>query len=139
MKNFYISSISGELVEFDKIWASNYIEDVLNENLSIKNYSEVDTLYLIYVAAEQNLKNPTKDSVTYSKRSNMLHMVLNLDYQSFVKANKEEAIEHLTMTYLYGIEKYLSTRKDFNYKDFYSDVERVFATDIFAKNKRSVV
>ena len=55
-----------------------------------------------------------------------MELYLNLDYYKFLEADNQTALEMMAELYLKGINKFLSTCKDFDHELFYKDVKNLF-------------
>jgi len=125
MSSYTISSVSDEKISFEKISCSNNIENILNDNFNINNYSNISGLFLVYVITNPN-SIPRPDKLSYLRKSKTLQIVYNLNYETFVIAQQEQATKLMAEAYLQAIEKYLIDRKDFNGKKFYDDAKQLF-------------
>lgn len=138
MRNFEITSASNQEIPLSNFNGDLFIKEILNKNISIKNYSkELTTIFVIYQAFEPNNQyRKVEDYTRFRRKSKILELYLTLDYYCFLKANENQASELLAGTYLKGIEKYLIIRKDFDGQRFYNDVKQVFQENGILKQDR---
>jgi len=116
-----------DINDIEKISSATLIFDLLNEKLSIQNYSQtVSKIVFVYLAV--NIKNftPRQDFIKFRRKNNVIEIGLNIDYDNFIKADFETALSMMALLYLKGIEKLISKRKDFDSGKFHEDVEKLF-------------
>ena len=124
-KNFGFTAKTDESV-LHKILKLNDIEEPLNDNLHIDDYSQnMQKIVFVYIAASPEVSLPERDFKKYRWKNKSLEVGLNLDYQRLLKAEESEVIPILAEGYLKGI-KELMHHKDFDNKRFYADVEKLF-------------
>ena len=101
--------------------------ECVTKTLIIADYSDrIAKLLFIYVITEPGGALPRKNSGTYSWKKQMFTIYRNIDFHEFMAADNEYALHLLALTFLEGIEQHLLKRKDFDGKQFYTDVERLF-------------
>ena len=117
------SSVPLRLVEQDRV-----IQKLLLENLKIQDYTDkFTTLFVIYqIFASDDPHAQYKEKMTIRRKTNIIELYLNPDYEQFKKADETTALRMLAETYLYGIETFLAKRKNFNHAKFYADVRALF-------------
>ncbi len=137
MKDFEFTSASGKNVPLSKLGNDRIIFDLLNENLSIKDYSDkIKTIFFIYQAFDPNSPaRKVEDFKRFRRKTNVMELYLTLDYYKFLKATKTEALQMMSKLYLMGIVKFLK-RKDFDYASFYNDVQNLFITNKLIPDKK---
>jgi len=125
---FSFTSVSDEKA-LKNINNDEVIEKAFNSNMKINNYTNIiNEILFVYVAA--NSKSiPRPDKLSYLRKSKTLQIVYNLNYETFVIAQQEQATKLMAEAYLQAIEKYLIDRKDFNGKKFYEDVKLLFVNN----------
>jgi hypothetical protein len=127
MRNFEISSASDEKIPFNKFEGELFIKNLLNKKLSIKRYTDLETIFFVYQAFDPNNEYLNyKDNFILKRKTKVLELYLNLDYYQLIQSDEEESLELLAETYLKGIDLYLTGRKDFDGKRFYNDVKQLF-------------
>jgi len=127
MRQFIVTSISDHAVNLENIFTCNDVENLLNQNLTIDHYSEkIQQLFFISVATEPGKGIPRPDGMSYHWKHKTLKLIQNLNYDSFRKASKDEALHMMADLYLSSIDTYISKRKDFDAKRFYNDVDKLF-------------
>jgi len=129
MNNFIFTSVSDEKISFEKISCSNDIENIINKNLTISNYTNiVNEILFVYVASNpRGIPRPNK--ISFLRKTKTLQIVYNLDYDTFVATPQNLAIKLMAEAYLQATEKYLINRKDFNGKKFYDDIKQLFISE----------
>ena len=127
MKEFqFSSSARSELT--DKLSVFNRLRELLENDLTISDYTDKYTaIFVIYqVFASDDIYCQYKEKMTIRRKTNVIELYLNPDYNKFKEADNKTALQMLANTYFHGIKKYLSKRNDFDHKKFYEDVMRVF-------------
>ena len=124
-KDFAITSISDEKALYN-LNHDRLIENSLNENLSIKEFSSsIEGIVCVFHADKESNSEKLQDYKSHKRKYNIVEIHQILDYNKFTSATKEEAIQMMKEKYLEGI-NLLNKQKDFNSKKFYSDVKEVF-------------
>lgn len=126
--DFVISAKSDKEVRHN-IMQMLKIRDLLNENLSISNYSSaLKNLTFIYLIMPPNNDGVNWKERKYYKRSEQKYFIdiCFSDYDRFCKAKPQEALKLMATETLRGAKKFLSGVKDFNFERFYADVEDLF-------------
>ena len=108
------------------------IEKLLNEKLSIKNYTDVSKIKHCYFTFLILPKNETSEDwnegKSFSKSRKIQYIDIKFpDYEKFCNATKPEALKIMTEQTLRGTEKFLSKVKGFQFEKFYGDLEKVFS------------
>ncbi len=112
------------------IWFSSVLEDLINKNLSIQNYSEkyiqsLSFIFVVFPDADNGVD--WKERKSYTRARKILKLEIKLpDYQRFCDATKQEAMKIMAEQTLRGTEKFLSKVKDFDYHKFYADLKELF-------------
>jgi len=103
------------------------LEKLLNEKLSIKNYSDTikEVLFIFVVLHPKAI--PEKERIVLRRKLLQFEIYYAVDYESVLYCNSEEVLSLWAEACLYATERFLMKRKDFNGKLFYEDVECVFA------------
>ena len=123
--NFRITCMYDTEIGFEKMSNTTKLDNVLNKNLKITDYTEkFKKLFFVFVAKDGGI--PVKDSGTYQWKKQMFSIYHNLPYQKLLQATKTETIQMFSSIYLTSIETYFSKRKDIDHKKLYEDVKRVF-------------
>ena len=122
------SSMSDEKVNFSILHQDRYLEDILNKSVKIDSYSEkIEEIGLIYMAMDPTTHSFRPDRKFWRWKSGVFDMYVNVpDYEKYCQATEAEAKKIIAQLYLDSIKKYLWKRKDFDAKQFYSDVKEVF-------------
>ena len=121
--DFVISSKS-DLKAENNIMEMLKLKELMNQNLSISDYSDVlKNLTLIYLVMPPNNNGVNWKERKYYKRSEQKYFIdISFpDYERFCKASKEEALKIMAEQTIRGTKKYLSKEKNFNYEAFYND------------------
>jgi len=114
--------VSGNRLHLDE---NRKINDILNHELSIKNYTAAyDMLLFTYILVAPQFQGFYKEGLSASKTKRRLYLEMFLDNEAFTSASSDEALHIMVLLYLKGIEIYLSKRKDFDWKRFYNDCEK---------------
>jgi len=111
-------------IGFSKMINSVKLEDILNKELKISDYSEkIKILFFVFVAKNGGV--PVKDSGSYQWKKQTFAIYHNLPYDKVLQATENEMLPLLTEEFVATIEKYLPKRKDFEGEKFVEDVKRV--------------
>ncbi len=111
---------------FNKVVHFNRLEELLNQNLTITNYTgNLHEIVFVYIVASSEVSLPEKNFKRYRWKNKCLEVGLNLNYKRLLQAKEPEVLQILAEGYLRGIEE-LMQRKDFDNKRFYKDVEKLF-------------
>ena len=112
----------------DKMQLCSNLNDLLNKNLSIGNYSDtISGLFMIFqsVSPEFSKALPVEEKCIFRRKTKVLEIYTVIDYKSVKTASNTKMLKLLSTTYLQGI-KQLNKRKDFDWKKFYEDAENLF-------------
>ena len=100
-------------------------------HLDIKKYStHLDKIVVVLVALEP-ISFPEKDRLIFRKKQNKIEIRINIDYEKLKNATEAETLQLIAEAYLAAISRFLSKRKDFDAKNFYIDVEKLFRENHF--------
>jgi len=129
LPNFIFSSRT-DLRSHNNILIFFDLENLLNQNLSILEYSKekIKHLTFIFIVLPSDHKGVDwKERKSYSRNDKILRMEIKFpDYERFCKAEKPEVLQIMAEQTLRGIEVFLSKEKDFDYPKFYVDVKELF-------------
>jgi len=106
------------------------IQDLLNENLSISNYSvskikHLSFIFIILPTDWDGVQRPERKY--YKNKERKFYVDLHIsNYQQFIDAKPQEALKIMASETLRGAKKFLSGVKDFNFERFYADLESLF-------------
>ena len=120
----FIITAKSESEVRDNIIQMTKLNDLLNSNLSISNYSdELKNLIITYLVLKPDSKGVDwKERKYYKKKEQKYCIDISFpDYEKFCKASKEEALKIMAEQTIRGTKKYLSKEKNFNYEAFYND------------------
>ncbi len=131
-REFPFTSNTGELNDIDnkKLDFHFVMEELINKNLSIKNYtSTIKDIIFGYILIDRSKINmPNHDYISrLLPKTKTIDVGLNLNFEEFTKANEDEAKQIMIDKYLWCIQNLLSKRKDFDHKRFYDDNVKLFA------------
>jgi len=121
--DFIVTAKSDSVVR-DNIMQMTKLNDLLNNNFSISNYSnELKNLTLTYLVIKPQHNGVNWKERKYYKRSEQKFFIdISFpDYEKFCNATKTEALKIMAEQTLRGTEKYLSKEKFFDYHAFYND------------------
>ncbi len=120
--------MSDEEIDFSILHQDRYLENILNKNLIINNYTgKIKEIGLIYMAMNPQKPSLRPDRKFWRWKSGSFDMYVNVpDYEKFCNATHKEAKKIIAKLYLASIKKYLWKRKDFDAPKFYKDVKEVF-------------
>lgn len=126
-EQFRLSSIVWHEVPIEKSMLNiNDLEDLLNQNLSIKNYTQ-DFDYVDFMFIMDLPKSIHDEFRGVSKKKRYIYLQLKLDYFEVMSATPEEVKQLMAALYLNSILSYPKMRlKSFDYQRFYSDVKALF-------------
>jgi hypothetical protein len=124
---------SSKAYKADNVWFSNEIENLFNESLHLKNYSNetikhITYIYLIYPPLWGGVNWPERKYFKRKEKKFFIDIRFP-DYERFCKANKQEAMQIMAEQTLRGTKKYLSKVKDFAYEEFYADLLTLFKNE----------
>lgn len=114
----------------DKLVAHYEKTMLLLNNLTIKKYSPINHLLVILVAFS-SATYPEPEKLRYLKAKNEIEIRINIDYEKLKNATEAETLQLIAEAYLAAISRFLSKRKDFDAKNFYIDVEKLFRENHF--------
>ncbi len=125
---FVISCMSDMKPPRNNIYTSTDLSKILNQKLKISNYSEkIKELGLIFMSIDPETHSFRPDKKIWRWKSQVFDMYINVpDYNKFCKATPEEAQQIIKELFISGIEKYLTKRKDIDYKKLSEDIKKVF-------------
>jgi len=124
---------------FSKISRFTVIEKILNEFLVFSKYShELQGIVFVYIALKPDFNYTVADFSKFRRKNKIIEIGINLDYNQLIQADDENTLELLSETYLIGIEKYLTGKKDFDGNKFYTDVKQLFTENGILKNGNRV-
>ena len=121
-----------DMYSYKNVRATDEIQNLLNNNLKICDYSENSIKRLTYIyllLPPYDGKGVNWQEKKYFSR-NENHFIINIrfpDYEKFCNATKQEALKIMTEQTLRGTEKFLSKVKGFQFEKFYGDLEKVFS------------
>ena len=112
-----------------KLESSMVIENLLNDKLSIKDFSKtVTSVFMIYqsLKPEYELVFPIEERSIFKRKTNVIEIYTVIDHRTLRRTiRKKNILKLLAQTYLSAILKFLK-RKDFDWETFYNEVERIF-------------
>ena len=125
---FVISCMIDSNINKNVLFSSMEIDKLLQQNLKLSNYSEkIKGISLILIAMNPDEGIPRPDRKFWRWKRGNFDMYVNVpDYKKFCESTKTEARNIVAKLYIKSLETYLSKRKDIDYKQLYSDVEREF-------------
>ncbi len=125
---FIFSSMSDKEVAYSLLHQDRYLQEILNKNLLMENYTKkIKEIGLIYMAMDPQKPNLREDRKFWRWKSGFFDMYVNVpDFKKYCNATHKEAQQIIAELFLYSIKKYLWKRKDFDAPKFYTDVEKVF-------------
>ncbi len=116
---------------------SNRILEVLNQ-LKIKEYGlALDFIFLILVI---HLPTQTlhKEYKRHSRKYKNLKVQRKLDYEQFVNATDEEALEMMALSFLEVIEQFPKWKiKDFDWQRLHTDARKLFVEHRFIRENHA--
>ncbi len=131
-EDFRFTDISWHEISKKVLPPSLAVEHLLNQNLKIKAYGEIlDWLCLVHIVASETIHKPYK---RYSRKYKNLYIQYKLDYQQFVQANDQEALEIMALSFLDVIKQFPKWKiKDFDWQRLYSDAQKLFLEHHFIR------
>jgi len=126
---FIVSSVADRGAD-KNISITNDIEDLLNEQLCITNYSDgkVEHLTITYIILPSVSVGAKWQERTYYKQNNK-NFYIDLrfaEYETFCKADEKTALKIMAEQTLRGTQKYLPSIKGFESQKFIEDLEKLF-------------
>ena len=98
----------------------------LVDELDLANYSNtVKDIVFFYTAMPDPGPNHA-EVIQYDEESHTLGNHMQLDYDQFMAASPEEALDMMKQLFLKGIDRYLELNLDFNTEQFRADVQNIF-------------
>jgi len=91
------------------------------------NYSSLFVIYQVF--APDDIYAQYKEKITIRRKTNVIELYLNPDYEKFKAADEHTALRMFAETYLHGIQKFLFKRKDFKAAKFTVDVMELFSNE----------
>jgi len=125
--DFVISSKS-DLEAENNIMEMLKIKDLLNNNLSISNYSDdLKNLTLTYLVLQPEHNGVKwKERKYYKKKEQKYFIDISFpEYDRFCKSDKRDALKIMAEQTIRGTKKYLSKEKNFDYTAFYKDLTNI--------------
>jgi len=87
-------------------------------------YNHLFITFLIY--PENNKGVDWQERKHYKRKEKHLFLDIKVDeYQEFCNADKETSLQILKRNLLRGVKKFLENQKDFNFIDFYTDLQKI--------------
>jgi len=125
--NFIISLISG-LEAKNNMFLTLDIEDTLNQNLTLDNYTDGIASLTITSIPPYTGKGVNWQERKYYRRSEKKYYIdiRFPDYEKFCTATKDEALSMMAQQTIRATDKYLSKEKFFKYNEFKNDLVDVF-------------
>ncbi len=141
MEKFVLSSISDVNIEYEKISRTVNLENLLNKNCAIENYSlNVKSVFFIFIVTEPKNSICRKDKITFLTKNKILKISFNLNYNEFLTIEEHNSIKILAFAFLKAIQTFLLNRKDFNGEKFYQDVKNLFIQEnLIPKNDENTL
>ena len=111
------------------------LSELLNKSLKIKEYGTIlDYIFLIFIVDNATVHRARK---YYSAKNNYLSVRRRLDYEKFVKANDQEALEIMALSFLDVIKQFPKWKiKDFDWERLYADAQKLFVEHHFIRENR---
>ena len=125
--DFSVSSTADESI-LAKMQHDTELKNLLNSNLSIKDYSDTVTgIFMIYQSLNTDFAKafPVEEKTIFRRKTKEIEIYTVIDYKTVVEASDTEMLKILAQTYLRGIKQFIK-RKDFDIDCFYKDVEKLF-------------
>lgn len=115
------------------------MEDKLNQHISLQNYgSGVNSIYFTHIVMRPANKNHP-DFQRYKPRKKEIHFGINLVYEEVKGSTNTEVLRLMGQSFLNSILLYPELKvKDFDYKRFYTDVQKLFAVNGWLMSERQV-
>ncbi len=131
--DFVVGSKSGSEA-IKNIVRTNEIQDLLNEKLEIRNYSNNIIKHFTYICliipTYNGLGVDWQERKYFKRKEKKFFIDIKFpDYEKFCKTNKKEALKIMAEQTLRGTKKYLSKVKGFDFERFYNDLEQVFINE----------
>jgi len=125
--NFVISIISG--IEADKnISLIDNIQDILNKKIDLSYFTNglITNITFTFIRPYNGLGVKWKERKYYNKKEKKIIVdFIFVEYQEFCNADKETSLQILKRNLLRGVKKFLENQKDFNFIDFYTDLQKI--------------
>ena len=126
MENFWFT-YDTDISDFTKFEGTFEIEKILNENFELSNYTkQVQKIVFVYIALNPDNKYIIKNFIKYRTKAKVYEVGVNLPYQDFLNADKQQAIKLLKDAYIEGFATLVSTKKEFDNKKFLEDLKKLF-------------
>ncbi len=126
--DFSVSNTTDESI-INKMFHGATLNNLLNENLKIKDYSDTVTgVFMIYQSLSPEFAKalPVSERTVFRRKTKVIEIYTVMDYQTVLNASETEMLQLFKETYLRGVKQFMK-RKDFDSERFYEDVKRVFA------------
>jgi len=115
-------------LQINQFIIGNQLNALLNSHLKITDYSEtVKTIFVIFQCfAPDNQYIKTKEYLKYRRKTNVIELYLQMDYNLVKTASESEMKNRLVDLYAAAVARYLK-RKDFDGEKFLIDFNKVAA------------
>ena len=129
MPEFVMSSMSYIKASHNTPY-SKIIQKIIITNLNLSSYSKkrikhLIFTFIIYPEAWNGVER--YEQKYYTRRDKELYLDIKVsDFNKFCQATKKEAQQIMASEILRGTKKFLQNEKDFDYKKFYADLEKLF-------------
>jgi len=114
----------------NNIFLVNTMEEILNENLLLENYSseKIKHITYIYIVYPQRINQAQWVERKYYKAKERKYFIdIKVpDYERFCSAEKTEVLQIMAEQTLRGSQLFLSKEKDFDFPKFYTDLSELF-------------
>jgi hypothetical protein len=97
----------------------------LVDQLDPTDYSDTVKNIVFFYTAMPNPRNHPED-IEFETDTNTLGLSLQLNYDQFMAASPEEALDMMKQLFLKGIDRYQELNLDFNTEQFKVDVQNIF-------------
>ncbi len=112
----------------ENVFQTSYFDKVFN-TIKLKNYSKEEIKYITFtflIYPEVYLGVNRNERKHYNRKEKHLFLDIKVDeYQEFCNADKETSLQILKRNLLRGVKKFLENQKDFNFIDFYNDLQKI--------------
>jgi len=119
-----VSSMTDMYVKDYTKFLSWYFMEIFG-NIDIRNYSSsISNICLIFMAMKPDTFSFRPDKNIWRRKTHTFDMYVNVpDYEAFCNASETQARQIIANLFLQSIEKYLSKRKDIDFRRLYDDVK----------------
>jgi len=111
----------------EKMQYSLKISDLLNEKLTLKDYSDtIKAVFMIYqsVSPEFSKAMQIKEYSVFRRKTNVIELYSVIDYDTLKNATEPAALKIFAETFLKSVKQFIN-RTDFDSEKFYKDVEDI--------------